>query len=129
MKIDGKKIYIDEKDVKNNFRRLWRYKDKDFFIEDDKKDEKVVSFIKAFNEKDIRKRYNYIYDYMCYYLDKNVCSVCDFKNDRCIGNRKETSAHEINGCCYFRNEGFCKLFVNKKCTNPNISCKLFMCSL
>lgn len=129
MKLENKNIVYDEKDIKSNFKRLKKYKDKEYIIINDEKDELLRSFINAFNEKDIEKRYNYIYDYMCDYLDKNVCSLCRFKNDRCEGNRKGTSVHEKDGCCYFRNEGFCTLFKDKQCTNPNISCKLFMCPI
>ena len=129
MVVRDKKIELEEKDYKNKFKKLKRYLDKDYKIISKGKDEETQVFIKAFNQKDLRKRYEIIYDYMCDYLDKNVCVVCDFKNNKCIGNRMGTSVHKENGCCYFRNEGFCKLFKNKKCTNPNISCKLFMCPL
>ena len=119
---------IEEKDRKNNYRRLKKYKDKQVFITSTGINEEEKAFIKAFNEKDIRKRYVFIYDYMCKYLDDNVCKLCDFKNDKCIANRLNKSVQEKNGCCYFRKEGLCKLLKNKRCINPNISCKLFMCS-
>ena len=121
-------MVIEEKDRKNKYKKFKKYIDnKDAIIETDPINELEEAFIKAFNEKDIKKRYEFIYDYMCKYLDNNVCILCDFKNDKCIANRLGKSVHKENGCCYFRNEGFCKLFKDKKCTNPNISCKLFMC--
>lgn len=129
MKILDNKIELEEKDYKNKYRKIKKYRDKDYIIISKGKNDEEKAFIKAFNEKNIKKRYELIYDYMCEYLDNNVCKLCDFKNDRCKANRKGVSVHDINGCCYFRNEGFCKLFKDKKCTNPNISCKLFMCSL
>ena len=121
-------MIIEEKDRKNKYKKFKKYIDnKDAIIETDPINELEEVFIKAFNEKDIKKRYEFIYDYMCKYLDNNVCILCDFKNDKCIANRLGKSVHKENGCCYFRNEGFCILFKDKKCTNPNISCKLFMC--
>ena len=122
-------ITIEEKDRKNKYRRLKKYRNKEYKIVSKAINDEEKAFIKAFNEKDLRKRYEFIYDYMCKYLDENVCVLCDFKDNKCKANRKGVSVHDINGCCYFRNEGFCKLFKDKRCTNPNISCKLFMCPL
>ena len=122
------KYEITEKDRKNQYKKLKKYRDNnEIILVTNSTDELEQAFVKAFNEKNLEKRYSYIYDYMCNYLDKNVCVLCDFKNDRCIANRLGLSAHPKDGCCYFRNQGFCKLFKDKKCTNPNISCKLFMC--
>ena len=121
-------MVIEEKDRKNKYKKFKKYIDnKEAIIETNPINELEEAFIKAFNEKDIKKRYELIYDYMCKYLDNNVCVLCDFKNDKCIANRLGKSVHKENGCCYFRNEGFCQLFKDKRCTNPNISCKLFMC--
>ena len=120
-------INLTDKIRRKKYKDIKKYKDKDYLIKSEGKDDLEKAFIKAFNEKDLMKRYEFIYDYMCSYLDENVCVLCDFKNDKCIANRMNKSVHGINGCCYFRNEGFCKLFKNKRCTNPNISCKLFMC--
>ena len=123
-------MVIEEKDRKNKYKKFKKYiNNKDTIIETDPINGLEEALIKAFNEKDIKKRYEFIYDYMCKYLDNNVCILCDFKNDKCIANRLGKSVHKENGCCYFRNEGFCKLFKDKRCTNPNISCKLFMCPL
>lgn len=121
-------MQITNKDRKNNYKRLKKYKDKNIFIDTDGITEEEKVFIKSFNEKNLKIRYEYIYDYMCKYLDKNVCKLCDFKNNKCIANRLNKSVQEKNGCCYFRKEGLCKYLKNKKCENPNISCKLFMCS-
>ena len=118
---------ISEKDRKNNYKKLKKFKDTNEMIDSNPISDEEKVFIEAFNTKDAKKRYELIYDYMCDYLDNNVCVLCDFKSDRCIANRLGKSVHVDNGCCYFRNEGFCSLFKNKKCTNPNISCKLFMC--
>ena len=63
---------------------------------------------------------------MCEILD-NISKQCDFKCDQCKANRNGLSVNKIDGCCYFKEEGRCKYLKDKKCTNPNISCKLFMC--
>lgn len=121
-------MLIKEKDRKNNYKKLKKLKDKNVFLENVFKTDEEKAFISAFNEKDLKKRYSFIYDYMCNYLDKNVCVFCDFKCDKCVANRLNKSVHKKNGCCYFRKDGFCKYLKNRKCMNPNISCKLFMCS-
>ena len=120
-------MYITDKDRKNKYKRLKKYKDKDIYIESDAIGELESIFIKSFNEKDLNRRYEIIYDYMCGYLDKISKDACDFKCDKCISNRLKKSVHKTFGCCYFRKEGLCKYLVDKKCTRPNITCKLFMC--
>ena len=124
-----KEIVLTDEIRSKKYKKIKKLKDKEYIIKKEINSELEEAFINAFNEKDLEKRYSYIYDYMCNYLDKNVCNLCDFKDNKCVANRMKKSVHDINGCCYFRNEGFCKLFKDKKCTNPNISCKLFMCSL
>ena len=127
MKINENKIILEHKDYSNNFKRLKKYKDKDYKIISKGTSEDIKAFIKAFNEKDLLKRYSYIYDYMCEYLTNLSCKHCDFKNDMCKANRSGAAIRKENGCCYFRKEGLCKFLVDKKCTRPNITCKLFMC--
>ena len=82
------------------------------------------------NEKDIKKKYSLIYDYICDYLDRKMQenNYCDFKDGKCIANRLGKSVHLENGCCYQYKKGICKYLVNGVCTNKNISCKFFMCS-
>lgn len=134
MRIEKDIIYVNNNDYKKKFKNLKRKKYNKFIIkleEKEKINDEIDAFIKAFNIKDIKIRYSYIYDYMCSYLDKNICVKCDFKNNKCIANRLNKSVHEKDGCCYFKGEGFCKLFDYEKkvCTNPNISCKMFMCEV
>lgn len=134
MIIKGNSIIVDLNDYKKKFRKLKSKKYRDYKIIEDENsnfNEEAKAFIKAFNIKDDKERYSYIYDFMCKYLDSNVCVMCDFKNDKCIANRLKKSVHEKDGCCYFSHEGFCKLFDYEKkiCTNPNISCKMFMCKV
>lgn len=126
MKIVNNKIIIDNRDINNKFVKLKKYLNKDITITPIECDEINTMFIKCFNESNIKNRYEMIYDFMCNYLDKNVCLLCDFKCDKCKGNRLGVSVHPINGCCYLGEE-LCKHFINKHCNEPNISCKLFMC--
>ena len=120
-------MLVKEKDRKNNYKNLKKYKDKKIFLETDVNDDEEKIFIKVFNEKNIRKRYELIYDYTWEYLDKNVCILCDFKCDKCISNRLNKSVHNVNGCCCFNNKK-CEFLKDNKCIRHNITCKLFMCS-
>ena len=97
-------MIIEQKDRKNNYKRFRKYMNKDVFLECEPINKVEEAFIKAFNIKDLRKRYEFIYDYMCKYLDNNVCVLCDFKDNRCIANRLGKSVHNINGCCYFKGD-------------------------
>lgn len=82
------------------------------------------------------ERYNYIYDYVCDYLDNFFYgkNYCDFKNNKC-GEKKNTDV--LIGCCrHFKNKWlipFSKLVSceylgeDKTCTAKCLSCKLFTC--
>ena len=90
---------------------------------------KLYSVI-ASNIKNIEKRYNYIYDTVCDYLDNEFQekNICQFKNNKCVGVTDGYHCKEsINGCCYGRKRGLCKNFINGKCNIKSISCKLFTC--
>ena len=89
-----------------------------------------IHCIHALNIKDLKKRYNYIYDVVCDYLDSefNQNNICDFINDRCISVRNNGHCPEsLHGCCYGRNRKLCKHNINNKCGIKSISCKLFTC--
>ena len=130
-----KKIYIDN-DI-NFYKNIKKYKDKDsklYFNYDKKNIDDELNFkilsIKAANIKDINKRYNYIYDEVCNYLDKkfNNENICDFNNNKCISVRNKSHCSEsLNGCCYGKKRGLCKSFKDGRCTIKSISCKLFTC--
>jgi hypothetical protein len=98
--------------------------------------------INIINEKDINKRYEYIYDRACDIMDEKFAkeNYCDFQNDKCIRQRNVTSrksAHDTMGCCYMVGYtkilnfpidlGLCKFFENKKCKTKCLTCKLFTC--
>ena len=124
-KYKKRNVYIhllyDNKDITN-----------DTFIE--KRYDKDVKFkiylIHASNIKDIKKRYSYIYDIVCNYLDQefNNKNICGFDHNVCLSVKNNGHCKESkNGCCYGRNRGLCKNFKNGKCTIKSISCKLFIC--
>ena len=54
-------------------------------------------------------------------------NYCEFENGTCIANRLGYSVHNDNGCCYRRRK-LCEHLTSKGCTNPNPTCKIFMCS-
>ena len=82
------------------------------------------------NIKDRKERVSYIYDYLCKYFDEDMKknNYCEFENGTCIANRLGYSSHEKDGCCYIIKKGLCKYLTDKGCTNPNPSCKIYMCA-
>ncbi len=88
-----------------------------------------LEVIETFNIKDRRKRISHIYDYLCNYFDEDMRknNYCEFENGTCIANRLGYSVHDNNGCCYQYKKGLCKYLTKNGCSNPNPSCKIFMC--
>lgn len=111
IKIDDQ-IYYDDSETN------YKYNDENFWY---------PLIVTAFNIKDIKQRYKYIYDKMCFILDNYICIHCDFKCDRCIANRLRLTKYKIDGCCYFSSDGQCKYLKDKICQKKSISCKLYMC--
>lgn len=77
-------------------------------------------------------RINFIYDYMCDYLDQefNEFNICDFKENKC-SSRRELECHRcknpvIYGCCYTKGR-VCSNLINNRCTIKSLSCKFFTC--
>jgi hypothetical protein len=109
-----------------------KYKKKIIFDDNEVKKElkDLAQIITAINKKDKRERYEYIYDKVCENIEQQMTenNYCDFIDNRCIANRTQKTVRHINGCCYKRGEGLCKLLDNGKCKIKNISCSLFMCS-
>ena len=89
----------------------------------------ITSIMIAINIKDKYKRYEYIYDTVCGYLDKKInTNYCEFKDDICIRDRMKNNNHK-NGCCECKGRGKCKYLVDSVCTLGNcMACKLFTCS-
>ena len=95
----------------------------------DKKLIDIIEVVHAINLKDIRKRFNYIYDTMCYKLDeRRKRNYCQFENGICIKDRNKGSIHR-NGCCECKGRGKCKYLVDGVCTlDLCFACKLFTCN-
>ena len=97
-----------------------------------KKDNIIRDFITimmAINIKDKYKRYEYIYDTVCSYLDEEIKTknYCEFINDICIRDRLKGSNHK-NGCCECVGRGKCRYLINSICTEKScMACKLFTC--
>ena len=99
------------------------YKLKFDFIEKIKDEEKLIelkNIEKAVNIKDINKRYSFIYDSVCEYIDN--------KDDVCIYFRYHKNFEHKNGCCFSdARGGLCENLVNNACKIKSISCKLYSC--
>ena len=107
--------FCDKNDCKIKYKNT-----KDFWLKD---------IEKAINIKDDLKRYNFIYDVICDYIDKKYleCNYCEFKDDVCIRFRKENSNHK-NGCCEWKGRGKCKYLIDSVCTMKTcMACKIFTC--
>ncbi len=91
--------------------------------------QKIEQVIKAYNIKDLKKRYTYIYDMVCKDLDEKFSkeNLCDFQNNKCKAVRDGHYCNSLYGCCYGPNRGKCKNLINNKCNIKSISCKLFTC--
>lgn len=106
---------------------------------DENEEKNIMDIIRAIKIEmldTIEKRYNYIYDTVCNYLDKEfICkNICDFENNRCIAKRD----YNITcGCCrHIKNKKLllisnkfveCEYLKNKQCTAQCLTCKLFTC--
>ena len=81
---------------------------------------------------DYEKRINYIYDYMCNYLDDEFIrfNLCDFKDNKCISRRDLECNGCKNpvtyGCCYTKGR-VCPNLINSRCTIKSLPCKFFTC--
>ena len=101
----------------------------------------IVNSLKALYIDNIKNQYEYIYNTVCNYLDLKFQqnNFCEFKDNKCIANRLNISAHSNMGCCYsFKYAGFwdtrlikdiklCDHLNCKKCNAICIACKLFTC--
>lgn len=71
-------------------------------FENSKYSDDFITCLKCLFIFDKKQQYEYIYDTVCEYLDNQFCkgNICDFKNDQCIANRENKTAHKDMGCCY-----------------------------
>ncbi len=105
-------------------------------------DPELKKIAKAVNYQDLKKRYQYIYDEVCQFLDEQFDkhNYCQFKNDLCISAQKKHSHYREYGCCYIRpvkkwyhfskrelKEGKCEYLDGHQCQTKSIACKLFTC--
>lgn len=98
---------------------------------DKEKDQRIISLYhieKAINIKEKKKRYEYIYDVVCNYLDScfQGKNLCEFKNNKCLGDRSKKFEKSC-GCCNGKNRGTCQYLVDGHCTIQCMGCKLFTC--
>ena len=121
---------IIKKCDKNNLELEINYNGKKLTKRDIKTDKlrDIYTIITAINIKDKYKRYEYIYDTVCSYLDEKIkTNYCMFKDDMCIRDRLKNNNHK-NGCCECKGRGKCKYLIDSKCTLGNcMACKLFTC--
>ena len=114
---------------KNNLELEFIYNNKKLTVKD--KNDKlrdIIDIMTAINIKDKYKRYEFIYDTVCNYLDEKInTNYCQFKDDICIRDRQKNNNHK-NGCCECKGRGKCKYLIDSKCTLGNcVACKLFTC--
>ncbi len=110
-------------------------------FENSKYSDDFITCLKCLFIFDKKQQYEYIYNTVCEYLDNQFCkgNICDFKNDQCIANRENKTAHKDMGCCYsfeyckvfdprfIKNVKLCQHLKNKTCSTKCITCKLFTC--
>lgn len=97
----------------------------------------MCNSINAFLIFDKKKKYNFLYNTVCEYLDSKFVknNYCEFKDNFCIAKRNRLSKRKEMGCCY-RFTGFmgygkmvlCDKLGDKGCLDKCITCKLFTCN-
>ena len=130
-----KELVIDVKNVDKEIKKTKKYlkfcdKNDCKIKYKNTKDFWLKNIEKAINIKDDLKRYNFIYDTICDYIDKKYleCNYCEFKDDICKYFRETNNLAHKNGCCNSESRGgLCKYLKNRKCSIKSISCKLYAC--
>lgn len=96
----------------------------------------IIITLKAIFIDDKYKRYEYLYNEACKYLDRKFekNNYCDFKDDICVAKRNCNSQRKKMGCCYhayknniFGKWNFCEHLGPKGCKTQNLACKLMTC--
>jgi len=131
-----KKMIIDVKNIKKEIKKTKKYlkycNKNNMKIIFNTDDITLKQIEKAINTKNIKKRYNYIYDAVCDYIDDKYskCNYCEFKNDVCKYFRERNDLNHKNGCCFSESRGgLCNHLENGKCNIKSISCKLYSCPI
>lgn len=112
---------------KNNYNLIFKLNGKKLTKKDNLD---LYNVQKAINIKDIKKRYSFIYDTVCDYIDNKylTCNYCEFKDNVCVFFRNNPNITHENGCCYSdARGGLCNHLKNNKCEIKSISCKLYSC--
>ena len=127
-------LVIDVRDIGyeiKNTKKYLKYCDvNNYNIKYNTDDEILKAIEKVVNIKNIKKRYEFIYDYVCNYIDKKYldCNYCEFKDDICKYYREKNDLEHKNGCCYNEKRGgVCEHLKDGKCLIKSISCKLYSC--
>ena len=115
-----------DKEVEDNYKFIAEKIDEETLF----KEEQISKAIEIIKIRDIAERNSKIYDEVYEYLDKDFISnqYCDFKNNKCIAQRK----HQIypinrkNGCCFMQIRG-CPNLKEGNCTVKCLPCRLFAC--
>lgn len=99
----------------------------------------------ALNIADTKTRYEYVYDALCDYLDKEfrVNNYCDFIDNKCVAVREgktdkftRLAGKDCIGCCSSYDLGIglsicnlrtCIHLGDKGCNTKCVSCKLYAC--
>ena len=110
---------------------LKKNKDKKIILKNrtNKEINELKNIITAHNIKNLKEKYEYIYDYVTDYLEKEFTTknICDFIDNKCIAVRNGGYLENDYGCCYGIKRGLCKHFSKSKCNINCLSCKLFTC--
>lgn len=108
------------------------------FNENNQNHKDFIKIIETLFLKDIRDRYNFIYDEVCKFLDNEFISkdLCQFRNNKC--GEKANLSSEVGCCRHYKNKLIgpiglknplivCEYLKNKRCSAKCISCKLYTC--
>ncbi len=139
-------VFENKRNCKKLFRNIEfglssNVKEINFYNLTDIPNQDIEEYLNVSLEKSQEKKYKYIYDKICDELDENFRknNYCDFKDNRCIAQRKNKTCHADMGCCYTfeyskfdglpRDTGVCNYFDygRKTCSQKCIACKMFTC--
>ena len=109
-------IIKNDNELKRFYKKIKYYKYLPIKFETN--NEEIKDIIYSLNIKNRNKRIEYIYDYICKFIDNywNDINYCGFKYNKCYCN-------QINGCCRL-----CKYQSESGCTTSNLTCKFYYCT-
>lgn len=118
---------------RRNVNYLFEYNEKLYNKEietTDKELKQISLLIEALNIKDKKKRLEFVYDKACDLLDNDFygCNLCEFKNGKCMHDRKINSLG--GGCCCNHDKSrACKHLTNIGCSTKCLACKFHICAM